>query len=238
MFVSLSLVTSAIFAQTSKIDSVAVTILDQMSHIIGDLTSVSFTVRIRSDVYDSPNELISNFSKNKVIFDGPDKMLIQSKGDKGQRGFWYNGKLLVYYSHSENNYAVIDAPATTIETIDSINTAYSIDFPAADFFYSTFTDDLLETSDELIYNGIKEVEEKECFHIISHQKEMSIQIWIENNALFLPVKMLIVYKGKNQGLQYEATFIDWQINPVLPASMFEFLPPPGAREVKILAKSK
>jgi hypothetical protein len=94
---------------------------------------------------------------------------------------------------------------------------------------------LLDESEEIIYNGKKIVNGEECFHIISKQKEMTIQFWISNDALFLPAKMLIMYNKSN--LQYEASFDDWNINPILPASMFDFLPPPGAREVYLLPKN-
>jgi len=222
----------------NKTDSIAILILDQMSHIIGDLTSVDFTVETRNDVNDPVLGTVSQFSVNEVIFSGPDKMYVNSNGIKGHRSFWYNGEMLVYYSFNENNYAIMETPPTTIETIDSANLNYGIDFPAADFFFPSFTEDLIAASTEIIFAGKNTIEEKECFLIISKQKEMTIQLWIENSVLFLPVKMLIMYQNKNQGLQYEATFREWKINPVLPDAMFNFLPPPGAREIKILAKTK
>ncbi len=225
-------------AQNVRIDTAAIMIFDQMSQIIGDLTSVSFTLDTRNDGFDPDNGLISIFSKNRVYFDGPDKMMVNSRGNNGHRGFWYNGNLLVVYSYDENNYALIDAPSGTIAMIDSVNSNYGIDFPAADFFYPTFTENLLNQSSDIIYNGVKTVADEECFHIIAKQKEMTIQLWISNNELFLPFKMLIIYHGKNEGLQYEATFSDWNLNPVLPASMFEFLAPPNAREVRIIPKTK
>ena len=232
LFVSLN-----ITAQNVKTDSVAVMILDQMSHIIGDLTSVSFTLNTRNDVIDRDAGTISNFGVSEVFFDGPDKMHVNVRGNKGHLGYWYNGEFLVMYSYSENNYSLIEAPPRTIEMIDSVNYTFGIDFPAADFFYPTFTDDLLANSDEIIYNGMKAISGNECFHIISRQKEMTVQMWISTEAMYLPYKMLIMYHGKKEGLQYEATFSNWQINPVLPSSMFEFLPPPKAREVRIIPKT-
>ncbi len=237
LFLPLFWISLLMSAQT-KTDSVAIVILDQMSYIIGDLNSVDFTVETRNDVIDPFFGSVSQFSVNQIVFNGPDKMYINSNGVKGHRSFWYNGELLVYYAFNENNYAIIETPPTTIETIDSINLNYGIDFPAADFFYPSFTEDLIAASTEIIFAGKNTIEGKECFLIISKQKEMTVQLWIENSVLFLPVKMLIMYNGKNSGLQYEATFKEWKINPVLPDAMFNFLPPPGAREIKILAKTK
>ncbi|HSH20906.1 MAG TPA: DUF2092 domain-containing protein, partial [Draconibacterium sp.] len=224
--------------QATKPDTTAVMILDQMSYVIGDLHSASFTVNVKNDVIDREVGLVSQYSESEVILDGPDKMQVHTKGGKGHLGYWYNGELLVYYSFDENNFVLFDALPTTLQTIDSINTTYGIDFPAADFLYPTFTDDLIANSTEIIFNGRKMIAGKECFHIISHGEKSTIQFWISSDAFTLPVKMLIIDHTKNPGLQYEATFSDWQLNKEYPASIFEFLTPPGAHEINILPKSK
>ena len=221
----------------AKTDTIAVMILDQMSHVIGDLSSASFTVNIKNDVIDREVGLVSQYSVSEVILDGPDKMQIHSKGGKGHRGFWYNGELLVYYSYDENNYVLFDAQPTTLQTVDSIYNTYGIEFPAADFLYPTFTDDLLAISNEIIYNGRKIIEGKECFQIVAHGEKSTIQLWISSDAYTLPVKMLIIDKTKTPGLQYEATFSNWNLNQDFPDSIFEFLTPPGAREINILPKN-
>lgn len=231
------LLTLGTVAETPKADTVAIMILDQMSHVIGDLHSASFTANIRNDLIDREVGLISEFKVSEIILDGPNKMLIHSKGGKGHRGFWYNGELMAYYSYDENNYVIFDALPTTLQTIDSIHSAFGIDFPAADFLYPTFTDDLLSASDEVIFNGRKIIEGTECFHIIAHGEKATYQLWISSDAFNLPVKMLIIDRTKNPSLQYESTFSNWQLNQEYPPSIFEFLTPPGAHEIKILPKS-
>lgn len=229
-------ITMGASAQATKIDTSALTILDQMSYIIGDLSSVSFTLNTRKDVRDSEVGVMSRFGVSKLYFDGPSRMMVNTTGGKGHRGFWYNGNFFVYYSYDENNFAVIDAPSTTIATIDSLHATFGIEFPAADFFYPTFTQDLIDFSSEIRYNGLIDVNNKECFHIIAKQNNMTIQFWIENSAMYLPIKMIIMDNSDNNCIQYEATFNDWKINPELPDAMFDFLPPPGAHEVFIQSK--
>ena len=225
--------------KTQKVDSTAVLIMDQMSHVIGDLGSASVKVDVKNDKIDIDLGLISQYSKSELIFDGPNKMLIRTKGNKGHRGIWYNGELLAYYSFDENNYVIFDAPPTTLETIDSLNRAFGIDFPAADFLYPTFTDDLLANFDDILLNGRVNIENEECFHIVAHNKNRTVQLWISSGVYTLPKKMMIInHLGVKKGLQYEATFQKWDLNEVYPASIFEFLPPKGASEIKILKKSK
>jgi len=225
-----------LFAQESRIDTTAIMLLDRMSSMIGDLNSCSYTLNTSNDVIDVELGLIKYFDIHQVYMVGPDKMLVDSHGNKGHRGFWYNGKQLAYYSYSENNYAVIDAPSNIIATIDSVSKTYGIEFPAADFFYPSFTDDLIENNDEIIFIGKSTVDDKDCFHIIANNSAMSIQIWISDDALFLPMKMVIVYYDVTPNTQYEATFSNWQINTEYPNAMFEFTPPANANQLRLIAK--
>lgn len=235
-FVFLLTLSFQLYAQESRFDSTAILILDKMSSVIGDLTSCSFTLNSSNDQIDIELGLVKQFTVHQVYMVGPDKMLIDSHGEKGHRGFWYNGKQLAYYSYTENNYAVIDAPSNIISTIDTVNKTYGIEFPAADLFYPSFTDDLIENNDEIIFVGKSLIDDKDCFHIIAKNSVMSVQIWISDDALFLPMKMVIVYYDVSPNQQYEATFSNWQINPELPNAMFEFSPPQSASKLRLIAK--
>ena len=222
--------------QVKKPDTIAVGIFDRMSDVIGELSSISFTLKVRNDEVDQDLGLVTKFSESKVNFNGPSQMQIHSYGDKGHRGFWFNGESLVYYSFEENNYAIIDSPSNTLDMINEVNDKYGIDFPAADFFSPTFTDDVLTNFDDLKYVGKRVLEGKECFYIIAKRADMIVQIWIANDALNLPVKMLIMEVDGKDSKQYEATFSNWDINPFLPDAMFSFQTPPKAKKISILPR--
>jgi hypothetical protein len=232
------LLSFAVFAQEKEIDSKAVLVLDKMSDIIGDLESCSFKLSSIYDVYSPERDLFKKHTKSEVYMVGPDKMLINSTGDKGHRQFFYNGTELWYYSHDENNYGMIETPSNILGTIDSVFNAYQIEFPAADFFYPAFTDDLIETSQRISCLENSDVNGQQCYHILAVGKELSIQIWISNDGLYLPVKYLIIYNQYEGNPQFEAVFSNWQINPNLPDAMFNFSPPAGAFPVRFIAKNE
>jgi hypothetical protein len=219
-------------------DPAALQILDHMSAVIGELGSCTFTVNVWRDVDDPDLGLVTHFIVNEVYMRGPDKMLVDSKSDSDHRGYWYDGKTITYYSYDENNYAVIKTPATIMETIDAINRDYGIDFPAADFFYPTFTDDLIANSDRIVLLGKENIAGRDCFHILAKFKTMGVQLWIANDSLNLPMKYSIAYYDQKNAPRYEATFSDWQINPALPSAIFDFAPPPGAAPVRLVPKTK
>ena len=226
------------FAQATKYDPNAVLILDRMSDIIGALQSCSYKTNASHDEYVADYGMIKQFVNSEVHMVGPDKMVVNFWGPQGHRQCWYNGDQFAFYDYDENNYGMVDAPATIIATIDSIHQYYDVDFPAADFFYPAFTDDLIESSDKIAYLGTTNINGKECFHIAAMSKVANTQIWISNDAYNLPVKYIINYYTVAGSPQYETTFSDWQINPVIPAALFNFSPPPGAHQVRIMSTTE
>ncbi len=233
------LVFSNISAQNSQQDSVAILIIDRMSDVIGDLKSCGYRLSVTSDVADPTFGLVKEFTDYDVYFSGSERAAVDIHGSKGHKEYLYNGQEFAYYFFDENNYGILPSSGTNVvETIDSLHIKYGIDFPAADFFYPSFTDDLLEDMDIIKYLGMVKIEGKECFHIVASGKEINLEIFINNDAYDLPSKFIITYKTQQGSPQYQATFSDWKINPELPASMFDFLPPPGARKVEIMAKSE
>ncbi|HXO74183.1 MAG TPA: DUF2092 domain-containing protein [Puia sp.] len=221
-------------AQTRRIDTVAVSILDKMSAVIGDLSSCSVTIRSNYDVSSRELGLVKHSDEQELFLRGSGKMLLRSEGDKGSRYFLFNGKNLSYYSMDKNQYSQIETPASLIEMIDTVNKLYGIEFPIADFFYPSFVDDILAESKNLMYLGLTQVDGKECFHIAGTAADKTFQFWVSNDAYYLPIKTVIVYTNKEMNPQYEAVLSNWQMNPNLPDALFQFTPPVRSKQVRMV----
>ena len=234
---SILLTTNLGFSQNDKtIDSTAIFILDKMSDVIGNLTSVTFDLNSSIDKLDSSNNMIKHYSKSTITFSGPDKLLSRTEGSRGKSGFWYDGEYMTYYNYDENNYVTLEAPETTLSMIDQMHSDYSFKFPAADFFYPNFTDDIMEHFDTIQFLGKKTIDNEECYHIIAINDRMNVQLWISNRTYLLPKHFVIVYKTESNR-QYESTFSNWSLNPDIPDAVFNFLAPPSAKLISILKKS-
>jgi hypothetical protein len=238
LFFGVALLSFCGYAQSAKSDSVAILLMDRMSDFIGELQSCSYKLNVGEDINDEGGNMIKRFSVDEVHMVGPNKMLVNKYGSKKHQTYFYNGTQLAYYSHNENNYGIIDTPETIIETIDKVNADYDVEFPAADFFYPAFTDDLIASSTEIKYIGKSIINGKECFQLLAIGADFDFQLWISNDAYNLPMKFVYVYKNKKGTPQYEGTFSEWKINPVVPNAMFDFLPPPGAKQIRIISKSQ
>jgi hypothetical protein len=221
-------------AQGRRIDTVAVAILDRMSAVIGQLSSCSVTIKCNYDITSKELGLIKHSDEQQLFLHGPDKLLLKSDGDRGSRDFYFDGKKLSYYSLDKNQYGQIDASMSLVEMIDTVNKLYGIEFPAADFLYPSFVDDILMESKELVYLGLTKIDGKECYHIAGRADDKTFQFWISDDAFCLPAKMVIVYTNQEMRPQYEAVLTDWQVNPTLPDVIFDFTVPHKATRVKLV----
>ena len=224
------------FSQDQKdIDPVAISLIDKMGRVIGSLETCSFDL---ATVHDETNEdglLERTFENHQVYFRGPDRMAVRSRGDEGNKGYWYNGSMLTWYSYDENNYITLQVPETIIKTIDSVNATFGFRFPAADLFYPSFGDDIMEEFDSVKFVGIKKMGEADYFHIIAENNTYNFQLWIENGAYYLPKKYLVIGKGTVPLIE-EGTFDNWMTNTNMPDEIFEFTPPKNAELISIMPK--
>jgi hypothetical protein len=119
--------------------------------------------------------------------------------------------------------------------IETMHENFDFVFPAADFFYPSLTDDMIEQFDSITFLGKKEVHGEECYHILAFNDKLNVQMWISNKSFLLPKHFIVTYKEKSN-IQYESTFSNWSINPTVPDSAFSFLAPPKARLINIMEK--
>lgn len=208
-------------------DTRAIESLDAMSEVIGELSACSYTlddVSVKADGSEYYNQ-------HDVYMRGPDKMYIHSNGTKGERSYWYNGTSLAYYSFENNTYATIDAPDNIVKAIDYVHDKYGVRFPAADFFYPSFTDDILTDFDQVLFLGEEVINGIEATTILASNDVQVAQIWIDK-ASNLPLRFSIESTADTPEF-YEATFSNFRENPDLPDLMFESKPPSNSERTEL-----
>jgi len=215
---------------SGKYDQKAIEHLDKLSETIGHLNSCSYTLNSVSTIANK-TEFVN---ESDIYFRGPNKMYINIVGTKGTKGFWYNGSSFAYYVYDKHTFDTIAAADNIIAVIDQLHNEYGIDFPAADFFYPSFTDDVINNFNEVLFLGDNEHNGVECVVIKAVNSEKELQIWIDKETN-LPHMMVIISLG-NLGDSYEAVFSNWRINPNLPDILFEFEPPSNSTRVKLKSK--
>ena len=223
-------------AQEEKIDSTAMLILDRMSGLFGELKSVGFSTNVAKDVVYSENLFIKEFGSSRARFTGPNKLSVRLTGEKSDDLYSYDGTQMVYYSYTNNLYAVADAPDNLIETIDWLYTDFGVEMTLADLFYPSFSRDFAENMDYVEFLGVTLIDGVRTFHIGAANENVTFQLWISDDGYFLPKKVLITYLDGAYSHQHETDFYDWELNQDYPESIFEFLPPPSAKQITWIKK--
>jgi len=69
-------------------------------------------------------------------------------------------------------------------------------------------------------------------HLAFEGEEVDWQIWIAEGRDPVPMRFVITTKTVRGHPQFAIQMSNWQTNATLPASTFQFQPPPGASAVK------
>jgi hypothetical protein len=218
----------------AQYDTIAIAILDSMSYKIGELESCSFKFVTENDIPNDEFGLITHGEFGKVTLKAPNRMHVDKKGDKGHKEFFSNGKSFSLYSHDKNQYATAPATMSLIEFIDSLSGYYGIEFPGTDVFYPDFVDNILATSNNLIFLGLAMIGENECYHVAGARDDMTFQIWISSDGRYLPERLTLVYILKPGNPRYSIAYSDWKLNESIDDSKFSFKIPEGAKQIKLI----
>lgn len=224
-------ITSKSYAQY---DSIAIAILDSVSDKISLLETCSYDFDSEYDISNKEYGLITHTEIGTVYLKGPDKLSIERKGDRGHRRFFYDGKTYSLYSFDKNQYATAPATMSIIELVDSLSSYFGVEVPGIDIFYPDFVDNLLATSNNLIFLGNTVIEEKNCYHIAGATDDMTYQFWIKIDSPGLPLKMSIVYINKPEKPRYAIRFLNWKLNEDINDSTFVFSAPEGSKQIKLI----
>ena len=209
-------------SEEQKYDTYAIENLDEMSEMIGELSSCSYTLNTTINKLDESDDLINNIRKHDVYMRGPDKLYIHSSGTLGKKSYWYNGSRFSCFSYEESAFDTIPVRGNVLEAMDYIHHKFGIDFPAADFFYPSLTDDLMKNFNSVLYIGDDNKNGMTYIVIEASNKNKTLEIWIEKESL-LPYK-LSMKSNDDSGISYEGIFSNWRVDPYLPDMLFEYKP--------------
>ncbi|NOR86086.1 MAG: DUF2092 domain-containing protein [Bacteroidales bacterium] len=220
--------------QERKYDTTAIENLDKMSEKIGELSSCSYTLNVNLNKLNDAGEL-SNFSNtNDVYMQAPDKFYMHSVGTKGKKSFWYNGSRFSYFSFEKNSFDTLSVQGNILEAMDFLHHKFGLDFPAADFFYPSLTDDIMDNYYEVLSLNDENIEGVDYLLIQALNKEKSMEIWMEKDT-YLPY-MLSVISLDDSGISYEAIFSNWRVDPQLSDMLFDYEPAENTNRELLNAK--
>lgn len=217
-----------------QFDAKGIKYLDLMSQNIGKMESCSFTLYTIDKRSKAKDTL---FAKYEVYFKDGNKMHFYRQTSVGRVGFWFSNSTLKVFNFDNANYQEIKTDSLTLPMIDRLHREYQIDFPAADFFYPSFTDDIMSQFDQVFSIQSLKVDlprGNEINFIEADNKDANVLLGLDA-ITYLPVSIEI--HGSSNAF-YMGSFENWRVNPEIPDELFEFIAPENAKSSEILKLRK
>jgi len=221
-------------ATTAKVEPKADQLLRKMSNSLASFNALQFDADHALEVYTKANQKLQFIAQSRVAIQRPNKLRSDRIGAVADLSFFYDGKSMTIYGNRTKMYAQSPAPNTLDAAIDFAREKIGVDAPAADVLYSDVYSGLMDNVESGMYIADEPVGDEMCHHLAYHGKDVDWQIWIEDSPRSLPCRYVITTTDEPTQPQYQVQFSNWNTQPTLTASTFQFTPPRDATKIDFI----
>jgi hypothetical protein len=212
-------------------------VLKAMSDYLASQTTLSFQFDSSIEVLTTDLEKIQFDSSSEVELKRPDKMRIARLGGYADVELLFNGVSLVIHDRHNKKYVEVSAQGTIDTLFDKLRNDLGIEAPGGDLLVSdvfgALSADVL--SAKLVGEGV--IGGITCHHLAFRNADTDWQLWVRTGDAPVPCKMVITSKTVAAAPQYTVEVRDWQSNPSVAETAFEFKANGSATKVELEAFS-
>ncbi len=220
------------------IDGEALAILKKATDYLTGLDRFRLKATLVKDVVQESGQKLQFGSTLEVTVQRPNRMFTLRMDDDGDiRRFWYDGKTATMHDEKENVYGQIPVPDTIDEMLDYLETVIEDPRPLTDLLYN----DLSFLPDRALsgmYVDVSFVENIACDHLAFRGESVDWQVWVDRGKNPFIRKVVITYKKLLGEPQFAAYLEQWDIQPEISDALFQFSPPEGARQIRVVVFQK
>ena len=209
-------------------------ILRQMGEYLGTADEFRFQVEITYDSVRSTGQKILLGGRADASLQRPNRFHAYYEGDRRHSHAIFSNGTFTYFDVTKNLYSRMKIPADLDDALDMVFDSVGISAPAADFLYADPYLTLIENARSGYVVGRHPVGGTPCHHLAFTHDAIDWQIWIEDGPRPVPRRLVITYKDEFGEPQVTTTFVEWDFQPRLSSSHFEFDPPADSAEIEFL----
>jgi len=168
--------------------------------------------------------------ESNIVLERPNRLRLDSIGDKGARSFYYDGKSLTVYRPETAVYAAADAPDTIDGMLDKVE-ALGVNLPFDDLLHAHPCGGLAEHLKTGTYAGRHFFDGDWHHHLLLETDAVDVQMWVAEGDAPEIRKIVITYRDAPGMQQYTAVLSDWNFAPPVDDTTFTFSPPEGVKKV-------
>jgi hypothetical protein len=221
-----------VLAQSDKpgVDPRVDTILRSMGDYLKTAREFSFKTTVNYDQVLESGQKILYARRAEISMRRPNRLHARMSGDLETERVWIDVNAFTLLDLRENAYFRLNVPSNMDEALDFLARDYGISSPVADVLYSDPYAILIEFVKTGTYVGQSVVRGVPTHHLAFTQNNIDWQLWVEDGPHPVPRKFIITYKKVASTPQFTAWLSDWDFDPRLSDSLFQFIAPQGAEE--------
>lgn len=208
--------------------------LKRASDFLAAQPSFRFEAVLGFDVLQSTGQKLEFGGNRKVTVRRPDHARVEIQTRSGEeRTLYFDGETISIDLATDNAYVSVPKSGTLDDALDYLVNDLGTPAPLADLMYSEFYSDVAERVESGFVVGPARIGKRDCVQIALSNPRVDAQLWIENGDRPLPIRLVITYKQAEGSPQFWAHFVDWNLTPETPDSLFAYSPPDGAELLAI-----
>lgn len=221
-------------AQAQTVDPAAVETLQRTMDYLGSLKQFSVHTQNTLEGVLETGQKVQFDVSNVLMLKRPNKLLAKRHGDLVDQSFSYDGKKLSLYNASLNYYASVAAPDGIEAMLDFARESLGIIAPASDLLYTNAFPLMMENVYTAIIVGKSAIGGVSTNHLLFSRPDIDFQIWVPETGDPLPLKYVVTDKIHYGQPSTTVVMSNWNVDPNLTDSVFNFVPPQNATETDFL----
>ena len=210
-----------------EMEPAAMAIVKAMADKLAAARSMSFTALTTYESADRTGLPLTYATLSQVTMQRPNKLKVITPGDGPRTEFYYDGKTVQAYEPAAKLVAFVDAPDTTDAMLRAAFQRAAIYFPFTDLVVSDPYRMITENLTTAFVVGKSSVVGGVPTDIVALVGKFAhVQLWIGSDDK-LPRMVQAVFLEDPAHYRHTAQFLDWKLDPALPADAFAFTPPAG-----------
>ena len=213
-------------------DQRALVELKKMGDALSGASSMSFDANTMTPFRGPNDQWIHAFSTAQVEMQRPNHLFVVTGGDAYPQKVYFDGNLFSVSSIEKKLYTQNEMPGSIDSVLAQASKKGGNTFPFSDVLlsdpYASWTKDL----DGAVYVGESTRGGEKLRHLALTAKDVDWEIWVDTKT-HLPRMVFVKYTGANRSPSILIEFSKWKLNAKIPASVFAFNAPAGAKKIDL-----
>lgn len=212
------------------IDTSAVNALKRMGTYLRTLNAFQIEADVTTEEVLRDGQKVQLENHVQLVASRPNRLRVEVSSDRKERLFVFDGKQFTLFAPRQKFYSTIDAPPTIVELATLLEDKYDVDLPLVDLFRWGTSDEQIRAIRAAKNIGPSTIDDITCQHYAFRQDGLDWQVWIQNGAYPLPLRIVLTTLTDEARPQHRAQY-SWNLAPSFNEAAFAVQPPDDFKKI-------